>query len=1021
MIQSVRLFVRWTAYLVLAAAFGAGLGGCDNPNCIYGENGCQSDSAGAIGSEPAAVPSNHTWLRSGAPTLTSVVPNGTTVHPDTPIVLVFSESMSVSSLQNAFRLEFQGGFGTQPVPIAQSALVGDGRMFVMFPATALLADTAYTLRYADDAVVADLQGTPLDQPSDKQIADFDVGTTPPTTPKVLANWPPDNSTNQSSTGEIVVVFDRRVNAGTVDTDSFDITVDGAPPTFDPLPQALLSVSAGIPVTDTRVYRFRSVDSDGEAVDLGQNVDVAATLSPTGHRIKMQDASQLAEIKLEYSTASFAAPSAAELVSLPVDAIGIGQLTGGNTKVPELEIALTVDDGQPSDVLGVFIFGTKKGSSPAQLAALYREFDLGDVPYDSNTHIATIKESELDLASSTSPLATRLADGTVYFAFRRQRGSVASPVRLLDTDPDRQGVQSAVLDTKAPTLTGFGLTGSDKSNFRGDVRNFALVGRASERLEAVEITTTLGDNGNLSPVVASNSSGLFVAQPFTQVEFLDPLDPAAGNNPLDFTVTLYDRALNDSSSTNGTFTQVGAVGTGNSIGASVTVEVFDATTLATLAGVNVFTHEDFLLTVDPLDTDTTDANGLATLDAATFGDTLVTVDAPGYDLTTIHAVQRDRVSIALQRTSVSRGTVDGLLSSGDSNVTNFERVFADSRKFEDDETLADVQVCSVNPTTASFECAFGPYDVVPSRIGAVSVGVIDTPASEFSYTAAGFLKGFRLEAPVKQTSVGGSQDVDVSLPTLLDDPATPLEDQPIDGPQTLFDASAATGIDLNALDGTPRVFLESPIPALMRNGVVGFGVAFDQGGDVWKLRSAFPGEADPTDTKYPGDVKGDLVLDGTIDPDLRLHGELRDTHGARVGRRTPMSNVGASLDAPSAPALLVPTPGSGSTGTEGFDLEFENSIPDALGMPGLYRVTLVDDDGRAWRIFVADPDDSAPTVRCHAPDLPASGGVGLADGTISCTVEAFAWSGFAWDSFFWTDIGRDHDVFAASAPFSFSKP
>ncbi|MCK6448719.1 MAG: Ig-like domain-containing protein [Planctomycetes bacterium] len=1020
MIPFLRSFVRVVRFAALGVA-AAWLPGCDNPACVFGPNGCQSGGGtGAIGSEPAAVPGNHTWLRTGAPTITAKFPAGSAVHPDSPLVLVFSESMSSSKIQSAFRLEVSDSVG-QLVPLASAALVGDGRMLVLFPAVSLQTGTSYTLAYADGAVVTDLQGTPIDQPLDKLIQTFKIADTAPTTPKVVATWPVDGASDQSPFGEFVAVFDRRVNPGTVDTDSFDIQVDGAAPAFDPLPQALLTVTNGLPVTDTRVFRWRSVDSEQQAVDLGQDATVEITLSPSGHKIRMADNSLLAETAFDYETASFAPPLAAEMVSLPFDGIGIAHLTGGNAKVGELEMALTIEDGQATDLIGVFVFGTAKNSSPPELAALYREFELGDVPYDSNTDVATIREPELDLVSGTSPLTTRFADGPLYFAFRVQRGSVASSVRLLDADVDRQGTQVPTQDTKAPTLTGFGLSGSDKSKFRSDLRNFALVGRASEPIESVEITTALGDNGSLPSVVASNSSGLFVAQPFTQPAFQVALDPLAGNNPLDFQVVLYDRALNESATTDASFTQLGAIGTGTPLGATVTIEVFDASTLAAIADANVFTHEDFLLTVTPVDFDATDSNGLAVLDAATLGDTLVTVDAPGYDLVTLFGVTTDRVSIGLTKTGLSSGTVDGLFSSGDGNVADFERVFADTRQATDAEPLSDVQVCSIDPTSASYECPFGPYDVLPNRIGAVSIGVLDTPAAEFNYTAAGFLKGFAIEVPVKQASAGGSQDVAVDLDTLLDDPSTTLEDVPIDGPAALFDASAVTGVDLGNLDGAPRVLVASPIPALVRAATVGFGVAFDQTGGVWKLRSAYPGVADPTDNKYPGDEKGELVLDGTIEADLMLHCEARDVFGARSGRRPRVSDLTGTLLAPNAPQLLVPTPGSGATGGEGFDVEFENSLPDAEGVPGLYCVTLTDDGDRAWRLWVPDPSDASPTVRVHAPDLLASGGVGLEDGTVRATIELFAWPSFAWDGFFWTDIGREHDHFAKSAPFTFQKP
>lgn len=1013
-------YARPLLLALIALLAGLGLSGCDNPACIYGPNGCQEGGGAAIGSEPASVPANHTWLRTSAPSVTASYPTGQDVHPDTPLVLVFSESMSGSNLQTAFRLQVSGSVGAI-TPIGSVALVGDGRVLVLFPAVALQLGTPYTLFYNDNAVVADLQGTPVEPPEDRVALEFQVADTAPTVPKVLATWPANNTVNQSPFGEVVAIFDRRANASTIDGDSFDVLVDGQPPAFDPLPQALLTVTGGIPVTDTRVFRWRSVDDEQQAVDLGQSVTVAVTLSPSGFKIRMADNSQLPEKKFDYETASFAPPLSAEMVSLPLDAIGIGHLTGGSAKVGELEVALTVVNGLATDQISVFVIGNRKNSSPPTLAALFREFELGDVPYDPLTGVATLKESELDLVSSTSPLTTRFDDGPVYFAFRLQRGNVTSTARLLDADVDLQGTQTPTQDTKAPTLTGFGLTGSDKTKFRADLRNFALVGRASEALESVEVTTALGDNGSLPPVVASRSSGLFVAQPFTQPEFLVALDPTAGHNPLDFSVVLYDRALNESAQTDASYQQLGAIGTGTPLGATVAIEVYDASSLAAIADANVFTHEDFLLSVVPLDFDVTDSTGRATLDASALGDTLVTIDAPGYDLVTLHAVTTDRVSIALERSSLGFGTVDGVLSSGDADVLDLERVYADSRRFEVDEPLSDVQVCSINPTTASLECVFGPYAVQPSRIGAIGIGVLDTPAAEFNYTAAGFLNGFALELPVAQVSAGGSQDVQVELDRLLTDPATPLEELPLDGPSALFDAAAVTGLDVNDLSGGPRVFVASPIPGLIGTGTIGYGVGFDQGGSVWKLRSAYPGVADPTDSKYPGDQKGELVLDGTIDADLMLHCELRDVYGARVGRRPRLSALGPSLLAPSAPALLAPTPGSGSTGTEGFDVEFENSLTDAAVVPGLYRLTLRDSLGRAWRIYAPDPDDASATVRVHAPDLPAAGGVGLADGTIHATVEVFAWPGFSWDGFFWTDVLREHDHFAQSAPFSFSKP
>src|SRR5262245_1756369 len=120
----------------------------------------------------------------------------------------------------------------------------------------------------------------------------------------------------------------------------------------------------------------------------------------------------------------------------------------------------------------------------------------------------------------------------------QRGAVTTPVRLLDADFSVTGLQSALLDTVRPTLTGLGTSGTDKGNFRSDLRDLALVGRANERIRAVEVSTTsLGNNGILTPTVGSTTGGLFVAAPV----LLGTLTPA--QLPLPFTAVIYDNALN----------------------------------------------------------------------------------------------------------------------------------------------------------------------------------------------------------------------------------------------------------------------------------------------------------------------------------------------------------------------------------------------------------------------------------------------------------------------------------------------
>ncbi len=1005
--------------ILLALAFM--LAGCDNPACIFDPKGCPGSggSGGTLGSNPAALPSDHNWIQTFAPTMISEFPSGTGVNVQTPIVIVFSESMSSKSLSGAIELVPSGGF-SQGVPLLPGASIGDGRMWVLFPLTDLTADTTYDVRFTTSALVTDLTGTALSTPTDNLITTFTTASSAGTPPTLVASWPPANSTNQSSTGEIVMVFDRPLDPASVDTNSFDIKVNGAPPTFDPLPQALVVVSNSIPFSDTRVYRWRSVDNDGVAANLGQSASVQTSLSSTGHKLTFKDFTQLAPTSVTYTTSSFSAPGASEIVSLPTDAIGVAQLSGGNAKVGELEIALTLDDGQPTDAIGVFIFGTQ-ATTPPQLGTFYREFKLSSVPYDSNTHIATIKEAQLDLVKTAVPFEARLADGTLTFAFRRVRGSLSSPVRLLDTDPDTSGPQSPTLDTKPPTLTALDATGVSKTLFRSDMPNFMLVGRASESISRVEVSTALGDNGVLAKVVASSSNGLFIAQPFTQAVFQSPLDPLLGNNPLAFTVVVYDKALNASVPQAASYQQLGGVGVGNTLpGPFISVEVYDATTLLPLANAHVLIHDDFFGVESYIDDGFTDANGSVTLAASDLARTMVTVDVSGYDLLTYFGAPTDEISLPLNRTTPSVGLIEGLLFSGSGAVANFDRNASDTRRAELDEPTVAINSCSVDPISLQLECAFGPYPVLSSRIGALSAVITSTPLSEFNYTAPGFLKGFTFGIPQAPVASAQTQPDDLLLPSLLDDPNTPLESLPIDGPAVTLDASAVVGIDLAHLDSTPRVLLESRSPGMRADPMVGGAVAFDLNGGVYKVRSAYPGVVDPTSGKYPGDEQGTLVQDGTIDPDLMLRCELRDTFGARVGRRPRLSNMPGTVIPLDAATLLVPAP-LGNTGGESYDLDFSNVITDAMGEPGIYRVNLVGSNGRRWRIYVVDPDDTFPTVHIRVPDLTLNNGTGLPNGPIGCTIEAFAWPGFQPTLFSFTDLVREYDAFSVSAPVTFSKP
>jgi hypothetical protein len=517
------------------------------------------------------------------------------------------------------------------------------------------------------------------------------------------------------------------------------------------------------------------------------------------------------------------------------------------------------------------------------------------------------------------------------------------------------------------------------------------------------------------VVGSNNSGLFVAAPVL-LGIVDPVDL-----PLPFTATIFDRALNSAlAPIDGMFTQVAAVGPG-ALGATIDVEVVDASNLAAIAGARVFTHEDFGGVAVVVDSGITDVDGKVQLAAGTIGDTIVSVDASTFDLFTFHGVRRSRLSVPLTKSNLVPPTLSGTVSAASQAITSIDRRVADSRLFAADEPLIVVQSCVLNTGTVTFDCAYGPRPIQPNRVGATSFVAAEFPPDELNYNVLSFLRGFALSLPQPVAAPSGTTVANLSVGALLNDSGVDVEERAIDGPALVLDASGVTGLDLAQLDDDPRIEVHAQVRGVAGLATVGLGVPFAMGPDQWKVRCAIPGVADGI-VNGGQDELGTLVTDGTIDPDLRVTCELRDDLGARAGRRARFSTVGATLEPLSPAAIHSPLAGGVSGGTE-YNVVFDNSIPDSLSEPGLYRVTLTSlVSGRRWTLYRPDDDDaSGATQLVIVTDLASLGGAGLPNGSIVATVEAFAWPSFDDGLFLWSDIEREQDAFSASAPVTFSQP
>jgi len=978
------------------------LAGCDNPACVFG-GGCFSGPGGALGgANPAFRPSNHQWLDPGPPGVIGFFPTTGDIHSETPVVVLFRESMAAQTVTvNVTLFDLESQFGEAPVPILPPALVGDGRMLVVIPALPLQNDHDHELRWNDKALVTDLTGTGLTLPADLVIGAFTTAATDPTVPRVVATWPRDNSTAESTTGEIAVVFDRPVTPATVTSQSFVVTAGSATPAFNPPAQQVILIGPTGVTTDSRVWQYRSVDGKGEAVSLGTSTAINLTLSPASDPITSLEGAALPQYELDYVTAAFEAPFSAEIVSMPTDAMGIPNFDG----TAPLYVDATIPDGQPTDRLGIYLTGPAI-DQVGKLQTLYREVKLEDIPYDPVSMVATLTEAELDIVSSTSPVTARFDEGDLTIALQRIVGSQISPVRLLDVDMSTAGSQDALLDVERPTFVAFQDSGSESSIFHSDLRGLAVVGRASEELRSVEVTAGAMNNGlPLPPVIGSSSSGLFVAAPVD----LGLVDPAA--QPVAFTMELYDRALNQATAqVSGSFFQYGAIGP-TALGPTIDVEVVNRYTLAPVANAAVFVHDASGAFVDVQVTSTT---GQATVTAAA-GTTVLTVDASGYDLFSFHGVSSSWVSVPLRRTAGAAGTLLGTVSSTNQSFNQFSSNVADSRAFLGNKPFIPITGCSPNLPTLSFDCSYGPGAIRPGAVRSVSFVAVDVPTSFAAYSAQGFLRGYYLQAPLPSALGGAQTFFNFRVDTMLDAPSVPAEEKALNGPAPTLSAGAVTGIDLANLAGTPLVAVQAEVRGMHGNALVGFGAALDPSGSPassWQVASAIAGVADPT----PGAGAGELVQDGIIDPNkMFLRCELRDTAGNRTGRRPPYASVPGTVSPPNVPLVTSPAPG-GNTGGAGYDLVFANGLS---GLSGLYRATLVGQNGRSWELYRTIGGGTSRTIR--VVDLVASSGVGLPDGPVACTIEGWAWPGFDPTAFLFSDVDREHDQFAQSAPITFFQP
>ena len=170
------------------------LGSCDNPACVFGPSVCQTLPGGGANAVTATFPETGELVVPNSPKVDSVFPTGF-AHPESPIVVVFSESISPPSVEGAFEFRSTGGLGTPPPPSV--ALIGDGRVAILSP-LGLVPGQEYQLAFRDASEVRDLSGALALRSEEGVIGTFTIDADPSDIPQIVMTWPLDGSVGAST-------------------------------------------------------------------------------------------------------------------------------------------------------------------------------------------------------------------------------------------------------------------------------------------------------------------------------------------------------------------------------------------------------------------------------------------------------------------------------------------------------------------------------------------------------------------------------------------------------------------------------------------------------------------------------------------------------------------------------------------------------------------------------------------------------------------------------------------------------
>lgn len=938
------------------------LAGCDNVAKAFGTG--TPDPGGTTTESKIQVVREAGDAKEGRPTVKNVAPQGSAWPTTVPIVIEFSESIYESSIVPTSTTANDGRIlvrvkGTTQAILCGYDFVAQGRVLILRPATGLTNEQNPTYEIVMLPGGTDIDGVPFRvSGTESVLAEFQTNQADTIHDgRILTTFPRNNARDAVRETSYYVFFDRPVNADSITATNLFVR-----------PRNGVALAG-----DTTVVRLQG-QADGRVVSFTPDDPFAAA---TEQQLVVDDTITFGEDgTLDFTGRT---PFAVFTTVRPQSPTGVhvgNPSTGFPDKINRSNVdTLTIKVTTPADaevgdrVLVRVYGGDHTTTATGDLAMFERTAEVTtagahDVTVDFAGLLGTIAKPKFD-------------DGDVTLCAQLQRGSEHSGFAVSSS------ANAPRFDITPPTMVTAGAPASASGvDIYTDQEYLAYYGTASEEVAAAHLVDGTSQTAEL---FAAASDGTFLVKPIALGRLTAPRS---------YSVLLTDLAGNlAAAAATGNIVQRGVV-TGTLAG-TLTVEAYDHTTMAPVAGATVLIEPD--APVKPAVGQviaTTDANGRATFTGLGGSRYTITIVRTGYNLLTLYDTGASFVSLPLRPTNGATASMRGNLVFQAAAGT---RAIVGSSAYDDPLTFGVFTTTGAPNTVPSTA-------IVPNRPVMVTAcsGVFE-PVSLPAIVSIGYqMLGATLlqpTAPLAPTAAGETATVNMALIT-----ATGSLSNIVGGAPVNF--ALATGLDTaNLVGGAPSVR-----PTLTLNGFAnqvlnGIGFAALSSGAAYTSNTSLG--------TVPAVGLADFV------PLNWIVSQARDTNG-RVSRTREVPTIGTTIlwtDPPAIPAITVP--GGAIAGAPAV------TLADAFdGTAGIcpVEVTATDGAGRSWTVMYLDRDTIGGTDVVQFPSLTGASVSGLQAGSWSMRSEARMFvklSGVTADNFVLTERNRLEVLYARSAAVTFT--